>query len=131
MVSKTEALQIFQGNYYDAIDDGDAVTAAATMSPTVDWSHIAAWQSDDLGFSLTALDQFNSCEEVRKFLDVAAPNVVKNKLRHTVTDLVVDGDKGSFLCEVTSAKKPDIARFMVWFELDSAGLVHRYVMRPL
>ncbi|NGP09497.1 nuclear transport factor 2 family protein [Rhodococcus sp. 14C212] len=130
MTAKEQALELFQTCYYDAIDRGNASAAVSIFTHDVYWSHLSAWQSDELGFSLTDLDQFYTREDVLKFLSVACPNVVESGLRHLIHDLVADGDRGAFICEVTSNKKPDVARFLVWYEL-AGSRVSRYLMRPL
>src|SRR3954471_21536773 len=77
-----EVRAIFQAGYFDAIDRGDFAAAASIMRDGVNWSHRAAWQQDDLGFLLQALDQFYDRDGVFKFLEISAPRVVSAGLRH-------------------------------------------------
>lgn len=130
MVSKAGVLGMLQ-DHFDRIDAGDAVAAAAVLSPSVDWSYVPSPQFDDFGVSLEDLVQLGNRESVEAFFAVACPDIVSSGLRHTVVDLVVDGHSGGFICEVASSENPDVARSMIWFELSSSGLVDRYVMRPL
>jgi ketosteroid isomerase-like protein len=130
MASHPEAVEIFQARYFDSVDRGDWRAACAVMSEDVEWSHISAWKGDDLGFDHSTPELFRDRAQVESLLSKVVPNIVKAGIRHEIEDLVVEGERGAFLCRATSAKKSDVARFMVWFEV-RAGAVTRYLMRPL
>jgi ketosteroid isomerase-like protein len=130
MTTRSEALEIFQTRYFDSVDRGDWAAAAATMADDVEWSHISAWKGDDLGFDRSKPDVLRRRADVEQLLAKVVPNIVDAGIRHEIQDLVVEGDRGAFLCQATSAKKSDVAQFMVWFVVEQQT-IKRYLMRPL
>ena len=131
MTDQTGAMKLLQQTYYDGIDAGDMALAASALHPDIDWSHAQVWRHDDLGLGGEPhVQQHHGAAAIRTFLDGVKPHLAAAQIRHRITDLVIDGERGAFLGSVVSRTDDRSVPFLVWFELTD-GLMSRYTLRPL
>lgn len=127
MSTKALALHLLQETYYDSIDRGDMATAASALHDDVEWSHAQVWAHHD--FQRGDPSTKHGRAVVGAYLAERREKLAEARIRHSVRDLICEGDKGAFLGVVTG---PDGTQkhFMVWFELRD-GKIGRYLLRPL
>ncbi|MFC6719826.1 nuclear transport factor 2 family protein [Natrialbaceae archaeon GCM10025810] len=118
--------ELLQGTYFDAVDAGDAGTAASAMHPDVDWTHMQVWEHD--GHTSRETDSLDGREELRAFLDARVDEMQVVGIEHKVRDIVYEDGRGGFRAEVVGPEG-DTAGFIGWVEMTD-DLISRYTVAP-
>jgi hypothetical protein len=109
--------------YYLGVETDDLDRALAVFHPDARFTHVWSQQHPEK-------QELNGVGEIRAWLEKVGPYANSRGLVHSISDFVLNGDRGAFLAEVSSDQHDRRGQFMVWFELADDRLI-RYDMRPL
>ncbi len=127
MLSKERVWEMFQGTYFDSIDNGRMAEAVSIFHEDVEWIHTQVWEHHGY-LRAKGSDKLKGKESVEALLRGRQVHMAEARIRHVIDDLVFEGDRGAFIGHV---KGPDTeVPLIAWFEIRDEK-VSRYIVTPL